>query len=102
MARQTFEFNCSSCSKYFDFRINTSLSGNFRVHCPNCGHVHYRTLEKGKITENRFPQNDSQLLIEDIVPMKSSCRDFSKEKIKDVSMKPEGFMHRLWREKFAT
>lgn len=101
MARQKFEFMCTECHKYFDFIMNTSLNGNYRIHCPNCGHVHYRGVKNGAITEARFTNDsdkDNTYIIEDIVPMKASCRDFQKEK----AVPPEReFMHRLWEEYFS-
>jgi len=105
MPRVKFEFQCpvsgGGCGKFFDFILNTSLNGGYRIHCPNCGHVHYRTVKGGVITEDRFtntPNKDSIFLYEDILPMKSSCRDFSKEDVKDHSHSCEGFIHRLWKE----
>lgn len=102
MARKTVEFYCTECHMYFDIRLNMELNGNYRIHCPmpKCGHVHYRTVRNGEITGDRFPVNDSELLIEDIMPMKSSCRKHSKETEMDspVSPKAEGFLHRLWRD----
>jgi len=90
MPRQKFEWYCSGgCGKYFDFVLNTSLNGNYRIHCPNCGHVHYRVLKNGQITEGRFDKSDDQILIEDIMPMKSSCRDFQQEQ-------PHTFFGELW------
>ena len=95
MPREKFEFYCSGgCGKYFDFVLNTSLNGNYRIHCPNCNHVHYRVIKDGKITEKRFPDNADQILIEDIMPMKSSCRDFQKEK-------EETFLRGLWNRTMA-
>ena len=102
MARQKFEFYCSSCGKYFDFKLNTSLDGNYRIHCPSCGHIHYRTVEKGRITDKRFPENDNKILIEDIKPMKSSCRDIQQETYLDNVQSCKGFLSRLWKERFAT
>ena len=96
MAREKFQFHCTECSKYFDFLLNTALNGNYRIHCPNCGHIHYRTLKNGDITDTRFDKNDNNILIEDIYPMKASCRDFNKEK-REQSV-PQGFLSRLWSE----
>ena len=111
MPRQKFEFQCTECNKIFDFNLNLALNGNYRIHCPNCGHIHYRVIEKGKITDTRFPDRSETILIEDICPMKASCRDFRKTKPEDYYehvAKPEdapgaaqGFMTRLWREKFS-
>jgi len=100
MPRVKTEFMCTQCQKYFDIMMNISLNGNYRIHCPCCGHVHYRMVREGLITDERFPVNDSVILYEDIVPMKSSCRDKSKETELDspVSPRPEGFLHRLWKE----
>lgn len=103
-SRVTHEFRCTECGKYFDVKLNITLKGNYRIHCPNCGHVHYRQIVDGKITENRFPDNRESLLIEDIMPMKSACRDTKKETEKDSYFnadKGESFLHRLWKEKFS-
>ena len=99
MAKVTHEFYCTECHRYFDIKLNMGLDGNYRIHCPNCEHVHYRTVDKGKITEQRFPHNDDKILIEDIRPMKASCRDYQKETEldSDFNVKSKaGFMHRLW------
>lgn len=104
MARRIYEFRCTECGKYFDVKLNTSLNGNYRIHCPNCGHVHYRALVNGEITESRFTDDknrDSEILIEDIRPMKACCRDFKKEMPEDSVPTLAGFMHRLWQEKFT-
>ena len=97
--RKKFEFHCTECSKYFDFKLNVSLNGNYRIHCPMCGHVHYRKVVKGQITDVRFPDNHTSILIEDIRPMKSSCRDYSIEVKDDTSPELSGFMRRFWKEK---
>lgn len=98
MERVLFQFHCTECSKYFNFKLNTSLDGNYRIHCPNCGHIHYRKLSNGEITDARFPQNDTSILIEDIRPMKSSCTDVLRDTENDLSRNVEGFMHRWWKE----
>ena len=101
--RIKYEFYCTECKKYFDVKLNVSLNGNRRIHCPNCEHVHYRILTDGKITESRFPDNHESILVEDIWPMKACCRDFRKETILDSEdyAGPGGFMHRLWHELYS-
>jgi len=105
VSKVKYEFQCTNCQKYFDVKLNISLNGNYRIHCPNCQHIHYRKVEEGKITDTRFTENDDKILIEDIWPMKASCRDFQKDTYKDLDQNsPEagaGFMHRLWTEKFS-
>lgn len=99
MPKEKKEFLCTECHKYFDIKLNVSLDGNYRVHCPNCGHIHYRTVKKGVITDTRFPDNHESILIEDLYPMKSSCRDTQQETIKDSVN--GSFLHQLWKEKFS-
>jgi len=94
------EFYCTECHKYFDIKLNMSLDGNYRIHCPNCNHVHYRKVTKGVITDTRFPDNHSSILIEDIYPMKSSCRDEQQETIKD-SVVSGDYLSQLWKERFS-
>lgn len=94
------EFSCTSCQKYFDIKLNMSLDGNYRIHCPNCGHVHYRMVKKGKITDDRFNDNPESILIEDIYPMKSCCRDNQEEREEDSEINGD-FLHNLWKEKFS-
>ena len=92
------EFVCTECQKHFDITLNMALNGNYRIHCPNCGHVHYRTVKNGQITDTRFPDNHESILVEDIRPMKASCRDHPKEKVPEVE---RGFLSNLWAEIFS-
>jgi DNA-directed RNA polymerase subunit RPC12/RpoP len=104
MARVIHEFKCTSCSKYFDIKLNITLNGNYRVHCPNCNHIHYRVIVDGKISEKRFPDNQESLLIEDIRPMLASCREAQHETNLDTYFnkdRGESFVHQLWKEKFS-
>ena len=94
------EFICTECHKYFDVKLNMSLDGNYRIHCPNCGHIHYRKVFKGEITDTRFTDNQTSILVEDIYPMKSSCRDNQEETIKDSVISGD-FLFQLWKEKFS-
>lgn len=48
------ELFCSECGKYVRFPIDLALDGNHEIVCPNCGHVHYRVVKKGIITEDRY------------------------------------------------
>ena len=103
MAKVKHEFYCDECSKYFDIKLNMNLDGNYRIYCPNCGHVHYRAVSKGRVTDKRFPDNDREILIEDIRPMKSSCRDEQTEQENDSYQveTTKGFMHRLWTDRHS-
>lgn len=101
MARVKFEFQCTNCPAIFDVKLNLKLNGNYRIHCPGCGHVHFRKVENGKITDIRFTENQNDPLLEDIYPMKSSIKEKSQETYNDASQEAAGFMHRLWKEHFS-
>jgi len=101
MARRKVEFYCSNCCKYFDVKLNMSLNGNHRVHCPNCGHIHFRLIENGEITTSRFNEVEDKIIVDDLRPMKASCRDFQKEVYEDNVQTGEGFMKRLWDDKHS-
>jgi len=100
--RQKIEFYCEMCDKYFDVNLNTSLNGNHRIHCPNCAHIHYRKIEKGEITDFRFSDNQDDPIVDDLRPMKASCRDYTGEKAEDYLPNLKGFMSRLWKERFSS
>lgn len=104
MPRVTREFHCSNCSIDFDVRLNTELNGNHRVHCPGCGHLHYRKIVDGVITTIRFNENPNDPLADDLWPMKSAIKSKSTDTAKDSYFAEDdgsGFMKRLWDEKFS-
>jgi hypothetical protein len=95
------EFFCPECRKYFVFQLSDSFNLNYRIHCPECGHKHYRKIEDGQITEIRIMDNLEGALVADIFPMKSSCKDFGSESDRDsyyYHHAGEGFLHRSWKE----
>lgn len=102
MPRQIFEFYCSGgCGKYFKVKLNTSLNGNHRIHCPNCGHIHFRQIKNGEITESRFTEHcDDQIIVDDLRPMKASCTDYQTE-TREENMPATSFLSRLWKERFS-
>lgn len=69
-----------------------ALKGNYRIHCPQCGHIHFRKVENGKITDIRFTENQEDPLLEDIWPMASAIKDKKEEKPTTVAA---DFMSRL-------
>lgn len=48
------ELYCHNCDKYVQFDIDVSLNGNHEIVCPNCGHIHYRVVQNGRITSERW------------------------------------------------
>jgi len=75
------EFWCHCIDKpgdgggYIYVKLNTALSGNHHIVCPNCGHVHHRFVKDGQITGDRFYTGYD--IADEIIPMKSA---FQREK----------------------
>jgi len=78
-----------------------SLNGNHRIHCPNCGHIHFRLIRDGDITGIRFTDNPNDPIVDDLQPMKASCRDYQVETVEENLPTEKGFMKRLWQENFS-
>ena len=55
--RQTL--GCTNCRIQFRFDMDFELDGNHEIACPGCGHIHYRVVVNGRITEERFNPNPS-------------------------------------------
>lgn len=54
------ELHCHNCDQYVQFMLDYDLDGSHILNCPNCGHQHYRIIEKGRITAQRWGQDPSQ------------------------------------------
>ena len=54
--RQRTEISCHNCvgEKVFIATLDFSINGNHKIVCPRCGHIHYRGIKNGKITEDRW------------------------------------------------
>lgn len=54
--KQRTEISCHNCKgdKVFIAILDYSINGNHKIVCPRCGHLHYRTIKDGKITEARW------------------------------------------------
>jgi len=48
------ELYCHACKGYVQFKLDMELDGKHTLNCPNCGHEHFRFVEKGKITDKRW------------------------------------------------
>lgn len=65
------EFYCLGCDHYLYVWLNINLNGNHVVNCPNCGHKHYRVVENGVITDQRYKEYLKSSY--EIVCCKSAC-----------------------------
>lgn len=50
------DMHCHNCEKGFIAQLDFSVAGNHRIVCPRCGHIHYRFIKDGLITEQRWMQ----------------------------------------------
>lgn len=54
------DMDCHGCTEAnitpnrFIARINHDLNGNHEIECPRCGHIHYRLIKDGIVTEERY------------------------------------------------
>jgi len=48
------ELWCHGCDSYVQFTLDDSLDGNHKIVCPKCGHGHFRVIENGEITGDRY------------------------------------------------
>lgn len=66
------EFVCYCEFKYIYVWLNTGIDGNYEIVCPTCGHVHYRVIKGGHITNDRCAAGVEHK--ERIIPMKSAAQ----------------------------
>lgn len=45
---------CTNCSRQFIATLDLELNGNHEITCPLCGHIHYRVVRDGVVTEDRY------------------------------------------------
>jgi hypothetical protein len=53
------ELWCHNCSRYVQFSVDLELDGRHIIKCPNCDHEHYRVVNKGVISEERWGSNNN-------------------------------------------
>lgn len=51
---QRQDLHCTNCGRHVIFDMDFGLDGNHEIICPECEHVHYRVVENGRITEDRW------------------------------------------------
>lgn len=45
---------CTNCSKNFIAQLDFDLDGNHEVECPYCGHIHFRVIKSGIVSDDRY------------------------------------------------
>ena len=56
------ELFCHECSSYVQFNLDMDLEGKHILHCPVCGHEHYRIVKDGVVTEERWGSNNNHFI----------------------------------------
>jgi hypothetical protein len=46
--------HCHACDEWFIAELDMELSGQHEIVCPNCGHIHYRIIQDGQVTGERY------------------------------------------------
>ncbi len=46
--------DCTECHHKFIAKLDYDLDGEHRIICPYCGHIHYRVINKGVVSETRW------------------------------------------------
>jgi len=48
------EMFCHDCRNDFTAELDMDINGNHEIECPHCGHIHYRVVEDGRVTDDRY------------------------------------------------
>lgn len=51
---RTTEIYCHDCDGYIRVALDYSLNGNHEIVCPECSHIHYRIINNGEVTGDRY------------------------------------------------
>ena len=75
------DINCHHCNKTFIAELDYDIDGQHIIECPYCAHEHYRFIQKGFVSDQRWgSDNDNKVRVEgrrvwkhNVVKMKTSC-----------------------------
>lgn len=90
------DMHCHMCSKDFIAIIDYDLEGDHEIECAHCGHIHYRAIKAGKVTESRYNTDNRPRAAVDI-----EKRNVWKAKTEPIETVSEAhlFMRNLWLRK---
>ena len=54
MEKRETELYCHGCNNEFTAELDMDINGNHEIECPYCGHIHYRVVEDGQVTDDRY------------------------------------------------
>lgn len=85
------ELYCTNCGRLVLVKMSRFDSGNLTITCPVCDHEHYRYVEKGIITEDRWRSSAGMQTIQATVWVTSST-DSTTATASDI----HGFYSQSW------
>ena len=50
--------HCHNCGQDFTAELDMDLNGNHEIECPHCEHIHYRVVEDGEVTAERYDSSN--------------------------------------------
>lgn len=56
---------CTSCDKMFIMKVDFAINGNHVLVCPHCGHQHFRVIEDGIVTGDRWDSSMEHVEVSD-------------------------------------
>ena len=56
------ELHCHNCQQYVQFDMDEEMDGEYEIECPDCGHMHCRVVEKGRITDKRWDSRNGNYM----------------------------------------
>ena len=68
---------CTNCRGTFIAELDLSLNGNHEITCPLCGHVHYRVVRNGVVTEDRWRSSAGPLYVATTYTISNVVLNFS-------------------------
>jgi len=74
---QRQDLHCTNCSRHVVFDMDFDLDGNHEITCPECGHIHYRVVENGLITEERWNSSMPIYIVSSVTTITTSTDSFS-------------------------
>lgn len=77
MSRHAHEFQCTECSYYNYPMLDESMHGNYTILCGQCGHKHYRVVEKGVVTSDRHSEKYGTTDVIHVMP--SACQQTKRQ-----------------------
>jgi len=54
VAIERTRLSCHGCNQSFTAELELGINGQVEIDCPNCGHPHYRVIQNGRVTGERY------------------------------------------------